>query len=393
MKVLKALGYIYIPFALITLVLVGWLIYYYMFLVDNVVVVANFVDSASYAEDETFFIEMNYFGNEKNNGEQVFEIKLNYYIEPDVPVKDEEGNYSEKYIYSSGAQFNADDFVLESETLLGWWQNTDQYRLKNVYYYDKDAGNNGFKSTEELSKQDQWIWDVDGQLCLLQMKGKTFNYTGTLGWNCYFNYDASALIFTMYNLAKSMPDGQSVKMINLSQYFHLLEQDSDGKFTNEITDDNVLEEKTYVNIKINKSNNGMISAEQSLFKSYYGDSDWTFDGSEESQTYWVDETIYNIGLQDFRYSLVKNSTYELVLKNSCVDFLDDFEYLVLNVDIDLDDINFNLNVIGFAENAFADLRVNQITLTASSNKEFVVYSPELYNIVTNNVTVVEGGGA
>lgn len=39
------------------------------------------------------------------NGQEVFEIKFNYYTDTRIPEQDENGNFDAKYMYSTGAQF------------------------------------------------------------------------------------------------------------------------------------------------------------------------------------------------------------------------------------------------------------------------------------------------
>lgn len=396
-KLGQVLIWLYIPVALVCLALAGWLMYYYMFLKDNVVIQTNFVDSASYSEDETFFIDINSYTNEKNNGEKVIEIKFNYYIDSDLPQKDEDGKYQSKYIYSSGVQFHEDKkydipHVMSSAPAYGAWSSIKEYKINNCVYYDKDAGDEGFESMTTLTEQKQWIWDVKGKLCLLQVKGPTVVKYGTWGWKHYIRYNTSALIARLYEISDSLPNGEHIKMLNFSEFFHIMLQDENGIFKNEIVDENVLKEWTFVNVRVNKSQNGMISSTQSLFNSYKGDTEWTFDGSENNQLYWADETIYDLTIKDFKYTTADNG-YNIELKKSCVDFLQEFSNMVVNVEINFEDINPDLNVIGFTEKPFGNLKVNKIELNSPTHRDFIIFNIYDYQISTQNVTVIEGGGA
>ena len=101
-SVLKILGYLYIPIAIICLLLNMWLIYYEVYLKDNVIAIhTNFIDETEYSKDQKFFMEVNIYDN-------VIEWKWNYYIDTNIPEKNEDGSYDEKYMFSTGVQFYAE---------------------------------------------------------------------------------------------------------------------------------------------------------------------------------------------------------------------------------------------------------------------------------------------
>lgn len=379
---------IYIPLALISLFFVSWLIYYEVNLKDNTFALhTNFVDDATYTDDETFFMEIQIYEN-------VVEWKWNYYVDTSLPEQNEDGSYDNKFLFSTGVQFYSQDIsdnIVAKNEFVGFiiGSHTERFNMQNCTFYSNDGQDTAYISGgTNLANQDKWIFDVGGELCAINQIGTVYEGTDMSGWH-YKVYDATRLIAENWESAMSCENGTSVRMFDFSRYFTLSYQGENGNFTNPVQDENILEEWTFMNVKVTKYTTEMISASQSLFNSYKGDSEWQADGSENSQTYWTDETVYHLDNNDLRYTAGENG-YNLSLKPSCETYLSEFSNLYIVLDIDLDEFESVLNIQGFTENPFGEIEVDEINLTADTQRDFIVYDRTL-NINTENVRVVYGG--
>lgn len=384
---LSILAWMYLPVAIICAVLLCWLMYYEIYLKNTTIAFQSaFVDEATYAEDK-YFMEVQVF-------DDVLEVKVNYYVDTNLPTQNEDGSYDDKYIMSTGVQFY--DTPISTSTInttgaVFYDTATRVYELQNCTYYTQPDGlDSAYISGEAgLANQDAWIWDISGQLCAIKERGAVFLEKC---WWCslYDSYDMSRLIAENYESFLSFREGTTITLFDFSRYFDLYTTDSNGHFTNPVQDENILEEWTYVTVKVTKTNHKMLSAKQSLFGSYRGDSEWSADGSEYTQNYWTDETVYQITADDFTFSYDANG-YSIEVKKTCLSYLSEFNNLVVDININLDDFGI-INVIGFTEQPFGDLKVNSISISSNEARQFIVYDSTL-NIQTENVEIVYGGEA
>ncbi len=360
-----------------------WMLWYELYLKNNTQVVHSyFVDDGAYTDDGRYFMEVQVFKN-------CLEVKINHYIEASLPQKNEDGEYDDKLVIATGVQFydaNVAERCCETHPFV---DDTYYYKLQNcVFYSHPDGLETAFKSGGvSFENENKWIWDIGGTLCEIQEKGKV-QYDSFLWMPQYEKYDVSRLIFDHASAFKSFRKGVTVAPINLSPYFNILMQGQDGKFTKEVVDQNILTEFTHVNVKITVNDVNLISAQQSMFKSYLGNPNYEKDG-QSSETYWKDETIYDVTSDDFKYDKAEGG-YTISLKNSFLTFIKEFSNVVLNVEINLDDFD-GINVLGFSKNPFESLPIEKIKLTSSQQRSFTVF--EDYEIETQNVTVVKGGDA
>ena len=388
-SILSFLGIAFIPIGLICVILLGWLAYYYIYLVDNTIVFqSNFVSDATYSEDKTYFMEVQVFSN-------VIEVKLNYYVDTSLPVQNEDGSYDSKFMMSSGVQFytmNADEIYsikIDRPLFNGY---SDRYViLENCTYYNKPQDQEAYVAGgSTIANENKWIYDIGGELCAIQEKGRV--KVGKEIWTTIYDiYDISRLIIQNYYSFQSFREGITVSMFNFSKYFDLYMDNGEGHFTTPVQDENILEQWTYVDVKITTNKKDMVSAKQSLFGSYKGDPNWTSDGGDtDGEVYWTDYTVYDLNNEDFRYIESENG-YELELKQSCIDFLDDFNNLKCDVIIELDAINPLLNIIGFTQSPFGNIShyIDSITITSSEQRQFHIY--EDMEIDTVNVEITSGG--
>lgn len=360
-----------------------WLMYYHMFLKDNFTLTTAYVDDMAYSKEEKFFIECKYFPN-------MFEAKLNYYTDTNIPEYDEETkSYGSKYTYSSGVQFDGGyqaESIFKGTGAFGW---ADSYRYNemiNCTYYNTTDSGTSFTAIKELSDQDKWVYDIDGKLVLIKERGYIKYGTNTLGYSKYQHYGISLMFQDLYNSIKSLEDGVRVVTFDLSNYFTFAEYNTaSGKFEEEVHE--TKETWMFINVKVTKSSNDFVSARESMFGMFKGDANWSL-YDLASIDYWRARNEYNIGISSFTF-VYENGGYYLKLQQSEADFLSAFTNMKYVVTIDLDNIYLGsqtINVAGFAEKAFGTLGIEEINLTSEIERDFNVYSN--YNInCPDNITI------
>ncbi len=370
-----------------------WLCYYQIFLKESTIVIdSSFVDTAGYRDEDIYFMEVNYYSNEKKNGVECMEFKFNYYVDTSIPEKKEDGTYDNKYMFSTGVQFqDLNDYYDHYKT--GSFFGSTQIHIipKNMTFYAKPDGLDQGYQVSDIDLGNSWIFDIGGKLCLIEPIGPVY-FTNFLWVKEYIDYDIHFMITKTIMSIQSMKNGTTITAFNFSDFLKITKvyNEETGKFEEELVDDNIIKYFTFMNVLINKTDNGMIEAKNSIFNSYDGDPEWSFNNVGDKVTYWRDDTIYDIDSDDFKFVSVGDG-YEIELKDSCADFLSEFSDVLLNVEINLDDFSSILNIIGFTTQPFKDLNVNSIKITSSTQKDFIVYGFNDLDIQTENVNIVRGG--
>ena len=374
----------YIPIFLACFGLMLWYLYYLMFLNDNVFITTAYLDEATYAEDDTFFMEINYFNNSKSNGLEAFEVKFNFYTDTQLPEKKEDGTYDTKVMYSSGfqsfngIQYNYDPYNSFESVFTG--HSNHYYNIENAFYYDTEQGGTSFGSlkNQKITDRNEFIFDINGELCLIKPMGEV--YTHNNAWvKSYDVYDVSYFLICLYDTIKGLDSGEHIFALDLSKYFFVNLQNENGSFDTEPTNDVNF---TFANIKVNITDNGLISSEQSMFGIVMNDSNWTIDNTGREE-YWKTETTYYLENDDFTVKY-ENGGYFAALKSRTINYLTPFRNLNLIVNLDLDNFNINgqkVELKGLTENAFGELEIDEINLTSTQQRDFYVY--ESSNIICN----------
>ena len=385
-KFWKFVSICYIPVFLVALVLNVWLMYYSIFLKGNIAITSNFVNEATYQDVDRFQIEVNYFSNEKKNGQKVLEIKFNYYVDVSIPEIDEEtGLYDDKLLCSSAVQLYGDR-NFSSMVYPKGWGNVSGYKMNNAYFYEQAANVEANRAMKQLDKMNKFIWDIGGELCMIETKGEVRTRTGAFGFALWTKFDTTFLCKKLEDVAFSLTDGEHIQLLNFSDFYHVkLYNEETGKFEEEYNNN---EELTYVNVYFNKTSNGMIEAQQSMFGKFCGKDDWSFNATEGglTQLYWNDYSVFEITEDDFAYAN-SEAGFEIYLKNSCRNYLEQFDGFALRIDINLD--NISSQVVGLKRGGLYDFNIYEFTITSSTAREFRVYKD--YDITTTNVSVLKGG--
>lgn len=342
----------------------------------------GYVDSLSYAPEQTYAIEINYFENIKANGVQALEYRWNYYTDTLIPTtetgiqtaKDNAtiGNKLDKnklfdnlfkVIYSSGMQMIDDiKFNLlryqQPALIFGDFRYCTQ--PVNPYYYNT-TNDTSYTGINNLDYTDNWIIDFgSGTLGrIVQDKEQVLLNEHPFG-NSYYRMDVNKFMRDVFECVKSLKYGKQVLMFDLSDYFVFeFFSTDDLKFHRPETD----EQNLYINILVNKSENGMIDKSQSLFKIVKGNPDWNNSGLENSD-YW--KSHQEITLLESNFVVTDNL---LLLKPEALKYLKSFDNIDICIEIDLARVNAN----GFAKNAFEDLNVIKIYVYSNVYETFTYY--------------------
>lgn len=378
---------------------IGYTLYYVYNNPPTTVAVGN-VDSLAYDPDGRYFIELKMFTNEKNNGCFAYEYKMNFYTDTAIPTTDsgkqniidqntnEDGQIDTdgilgdvfKTVYSQGVQF-LDKVEFGSVASTAGLLATESYVYpKDAYYYNTDD-DTSYTAIQALDYLDKWIIDFgEGNLGRIK-QDKGFVSIGSanaliLSIDFRLRYDVNLLMQDIYNSAASLDYGKQVLMFDLSDYFTFEYFSTDDlQFHTPATD----EQHLYVNVLVDKSENGIISAEQSQFGLIAGDSNWSYSGVEP-ENYYTSHVSINLTQADFD---IQNGL--LVLNQNAIEYFSRFdpETIDLNINIDLTQTEGT----GFAHNAFGDLSVDHIIVTSTYPTTFTYYTAPCEIVANDNVTL------
>lgn len=390
-KVKRGVFYAYTPIFIICLFLLCWLMYYYLFLSNKITISTAYLDKASYTEDQIFFIDINYYSNRTGNGEEVFELKFNYYTDTRIPDKQEDGSYGTKYMYSTGIQLigGVKTKYFQESGIESFFTGNSYYHytITNGYCYDTEMGGTSFGSLnrQTLLDQNKWIFDIEGELCLIQPKGYVKS-SKNLWIQSNLNINTSYFIMSLYNTVKSLEVGENIFELNLSEYFFVNMQKDDGKFDTEPTDDvNFL----YTNIHVNVSDQGMIKSNQSMFGIVEDDADWSLYGTS-ADSYWQVKTEYDLSFNDFTV-VYEEGCYYLKIKNVCLEYLKPFNYINVVINLDLDKIYISgvkIEVAGFDKTTYENLDIYKLKLKSEVQQDFTVEDKSIIVEADDTINVI-----
>ena len=356
----------------------------------------GYVDSLSYAPEQTYAIEVNYFDNSKKNGVLALEYRWNYYTDTLIPTTasgvqnakdnattggklDTDKLYSElfKVLYSSGMQMiDTVQFELvryqQPALLFGDFRYCCQ--PTNAYYYNTTSGTS-YTAINNLDYKDKWIIDFGTkQLGRVVQDKEAITLNEHPFGNSYYRMDINKFMRDIYDCVSSLKYGKQVLMFDLSDYFVFEYFSTDDlKFHRPETD----EQHLYMNILVNKSENGLIDKSQSLFGIVKGDSNWNYSGVQPSD-YWTAHQCIVLDESNFD---IDNGL--LHIKQSALNYFFAFDNIDISIKIDL----ARTSARGFTRNAFGELKIAQIYVFSNEPITFSYYSAPCEIDTDENVTL------
>lgn len=380
--------------------------YFYILIVSPSRVVSNTMEvglQTTTNGESKYFVEINSYAD-------VFEIKFNYFLDTDKNA-----------FYSQGLQFIADEngeiqfnFTEETDEFYqneinnhGWWgweEGTFQryiYGVSNDLTYNYMSGDDydsTIISTNPITTDTAFKIELGDNDYLMKFKGYNIGYVNEAGryltrkwgswmdWTVIQYYSADAYYFAklLYTGISSLPAGTNHACIfefgDLFDYYK--EGDTPGVYDELVTTDEatlIYEDiKSYYSILVNKSNDKMTSASQSLFNCYAGNSNYNV-FSDSSGNYFIGRTVINVGYDDFDLVELTDDVCLLKLDESFIDlYLPSKDLLLLDVLVNLD-VFESIEIVGFS----ADCNLDEFNVISCQFVETVdgelVYSEVPYD--------------
>lgn len=344
--------------------------------------------------DTKYFVEIEYYSNENNNGLECFEMKFNYLLDE-----------RQSDFYSQGLQIVADTkedsikLSLSEDSVdrkfSGWTPGGNRYNRDVFYNYEVESGakminyasgtdyDTTIISTNPIGDKSYFRIQLgdenDSQMYLMKFKSsyrdtrepKVYSdYIGHKNYNpafyCYYSddyyiaYDYTYFVNLLYTALSSdtLANGtQSAMLFEFGNIFDYYEYDSTTKVykTQPLEDSTKVQKQitSYYSIYVKKHADGIQKASQSLFNCVQGSSTFNLTEDYSKDDYFIGRTVVTCNNKDFDYIKVTNNYYQLSLKESFIEEYSKYgDKIVLSVCIDLDELESkNINFLGLSENS------------------------------------------
>ena len=426
MKVLKTIGNCCLVFLCVisVCVIIGFVYYHYF--VKDITIGVNNIDnqvgldiqevlkSEDLTEEEKdelkdrYFLEVNYYSNDKGNGIQLQELKMNYFTSyrftsadyrstgmqylgdyKGLPLDTWDGNSEVKFGNPFG---NNDRYYGTSDTAVGIANN---YVDKSFNYYDSTNGinfngvtnENGSIATE-LKRTTNFIVKIDNRAFAVTLDkyfdkdvGDVRNIFG-IGWKVgdtynryYYTYGSLFQSCMQAVRTNSASYGDYYITVDLSSLFSIREFDTEtGKYKYDDVTDII---KTYSVLKFHYDENGARASSQSMFGII--DNNPKYDLSEDKidTSYWQERMTYNLDEKSklrgedifaYRYSEVYDG-YFVSLTMDAKKLFGEIPRAKVNVTFDLNADYFKgkeMKIIGLDYNAFDGVELDTVTVKGNT---------------------------
>ncbi len=312
---------------------------------------------------------VNYYSNDKNNGIEVQELRLDYFTDYSLLTKS---------IRSTGMQYLGDRTEKEFSLQLVSREDGDNYVSDSFYYYDTTDGISwsGGNVATQLNRNTSLIVKIDNKPFLIQMNGtkiiRDVAVSKFLWWDINkdvtYLYTYGDLFNDVFTAVKTNSNeyGEFYIQLNLSKYFtNVREYNYDtGKF-DKTPDVDIF--NCYSYLKFNYYADGLVSSEQSIFGSValntkYGKKDVSVEYTDGIMVYTLSEKMFN-----YRYSELFDG-YFVSLNIDDKKLFDELPTNKINIEINPDSswlLQKGYNIVGIDYNAFEDLPIDTLTINGS----------------------------
>lgn len=349
---------------------------------DKIVRNTFYVGNLTTAEgQEKPFMEVNYYSNKNKNGFEMLEMNFTYFTDEGRAT-----TYSQGIQYVASAPENSiefDHYIVSTTEEVSTRQNflngffglfkNYSYLVQaqpgeNTEYYNY-ASADDFKSVsgtiKPLNIDSEFLVNIDEGMYLLKFKGlnsprelenEFSSYETPIFANyCYYFYDHNFLGESMLEAMKTASLGEGTFVFEYGDLFDYYKF-NDGQWSEVITDKTAYNKlvssvTTYFSIKVNVSNDGATSAEDSMFGMLHGSSTYDLNGGADD-SYFTGKTKIDLTLSNFDLLIDHDNYVKLRLKKS---FIEEFakykNRICIEVVIDLD----KLSSLGYEFAGFEDL--------------------------------------
>ncbi len=426
MTALKTIGNVCLVLITALAVLVSIAFVYYHFFVDDITIGVNNIDnqvgldvqevlkSDELTEEEKdelkdrYFLEVNYYSNDKNNGIQLQELKLNYFSSYRMTSADYRatgmqylGDYKglplDTWDGNSDVRFklfgNKDRYYGTDETSLNIANN---YVDKSFNYYDYtlDVNWNGVTNENgsiatELKRTTEFIVKIDNRAFAIRLDkyidkdvGDVRNIFG-IGWKVgekynryYYTYGSLFESCMQAVRTNSARYGDYYITVDLSNLFSVKEFDPEtGKYkTDDVTD--II--KTYSVLKFHYDENGARNSTQSMFGIIDNNSKYDVAPDTIDTEYWQERLTYNLNFDsklngqdifEYRYSDVYGG-YFVSLSMDVKKLFASMPRTKVNISIDTDTAKGK--IVGLDYNAFDNLEIDTLTINGNESTFYLL---------------------
>jgi hypothetical protein len=333
--------------------------------------------------EERWFMEANYYSNDKDNGVQLQELRYNYF----TSYKLTQADYR-----STGMQFMGDykHTAIEVDSADG----AGKHVFNEFFYYDTTNGIswNGYGGNDAglsttLNRDQTFIIKIDNRPFSIQLTGGYDIYGDKrfLGflWKTgkkvvgHYYYTYPEVFECVFNAIKSNSKGYGdyYVTVDLSDFFTVKEYDAEsGKFKDDDVTDII---KNYAVLKFHYNENGARNSSQSLFGVIGCNPNYDLSEDKIDTTYWQERVLYNLGvtsklngadLFNYRYSEVYEG-YFVSLSMDGKKLFADMPRTKVNITIDLQSAYLaeqKINIVGFDYNAFESLEIDTLIITGNA---------------------------
>lgn len=310
-------------------------------------------------------MEVNVLSNEVNNGLPMVEFLINSYTDT-----------SKSAVIGIGFQLVGDE----------------------LYFYNR-TNSGSFQSVTEFDQQNSvFLIDIDEQLFALKLDG-TYEVSVLDGWkiartiltfgiNRYWegpslettethSYTIEEFMQAIRDTVVSNSNGTgegTLSLVDVSQYFNLYDATTNEQISNEELGSYGLT-RSYFDVEYSYSKAGVNWAEQSLFGSVAGDSDYNTSSVDANKDYWQAVSRVELTEEDFerRTSTLNDMDY-LYLTSDAIDKMNINTAVEVYISINLDDDN----IAGFDYYALANLKnIKSIEIISTNAVDFEILNGAL----------------
>ena len=357
--------------------------------------VASYKDPHTGEDVNAFSIQ--YFENYNNTGKEVVEARINGYSDQTMQA-----------IYGRGYQLVIDGnkselYYCDTYDGVSWssmhkYDDTnDEGQSRNFYYV---SINNELYAIRLDGSYEQT--SVDGGKIVGAIFGVPYIIQSIKDNNWGFSktetiyYTMEDLLLHFKDMIKSLSYGTGdfeLPVVDLGDFIHVYSVDEDGT----VSDTPIGEGgqiNSYFSIDVHYDRRGITYADQSMFDSVAGDSNYNVTGINFDVNYWQAKVVYDLDESDFeyRYSSLDGGNYYF-LSSATINELKGYKNLEFNITFDISNLD-DENILGFDYYALNGIEVSNLTITSDTEVDFTILNGALEGtgiteINTNNVNIID----